>query len=102
MSTLSYPGFIRFALENWMIGFNEINRSFRKRVFVKDLQKMIPEIKSSDLMTGGAWVRAQAIGRNGELIDDFAFEFTGKSSFIFIDFHRSDFWKCFFPGSHGS
>ena len=79
MSTLSYPGFIRFALENWMIGFNEINRSFRKRVFVKDLQKMIPEIKSSDLMTGGAGVRAQAIGRNGELIDDFAFEFTEKS-----------------------
>ena len=40
---------------------------------------MIPEIKSSDLMTGGAGVRAQAIGRDGELIDDFAFEFTEKS-----------------------
>ena len=77
--TLSYPGFIKFALQNWLIGFNEINRSFRKSVFVKDLRKMIPEIKSSDLVPGGSGVRAQAIGYDGELIDDFAFEFTKKS-----------------------
>lgn len=79
LGTLTYPGFIKFALQNWLIGFNEINRSFRKSVFVKDLQKMIPEIKSDDLTTGGAGVRAQAIGFDGELIDDFAFEFTDKS-----------------------
>jgi len=79
IGTLTYPGFIKFALQNWLIGFNEINRSFRKSVFVKDLQKMIPEIKSDDLTTGGAGVRAQAIGFDGELIDDFAFEFTDKS-----------------------
>ena len=79
IGTLTYPGFIKFALQNWLIGFNEINRSFRKSVFVKDLQKMIPEIKSEDLDTGGAGVRAQAIGYDGELIDDFAFEFTEKS-----------------------
>ena len=78
-STLTYPGFIKFALQNWLIGFNEINRSFRKSVFVKDLQKMIPEINSTDLISGGAGVRAQAIGFDGELIDDFAFEFTEKS-----------------------
>lgn len=79
IGTLTYPGFIKFALQNWLIGFNEINRSFRKSVFVKDLQKMIPEIKSEDLDAGGAGVRAQAIGYDGELIDDFAFEFTEKS-----------------------
>ncbi len=79
IGTLTYPGFIKFALQNWLIGFNEINRSFRKSVFVKDLQKMIPEIKSEDLDAGGAGVRAQAIGYDGELIDDFAFEFTDKS-----------------------
>ncbi|MBM01250.1 MAG: L-2-hydroxyglutarate oxidase [Chloroflexi bacterium] len=79
LSSLTYPGFVKFGLQNWMTGLKEINRSYRKGVFVRDLKRMIPEIKSSDLMSGGSGVRAQAIGIDGTMIDDFAFEFTDKS-----------------------
>ena len=78
-STITYPGFVRFALQNWKTGVSEINRSFRKKVFVKDLQKMIPEIKSSDVYSGGSGVRAQAISNDGKIIDDFAIEVKEKS-----------------------
>ena len=59
---------------NWRTGFMEINRSLRKSIFLKDLQKMIPDLKSDDLIKGGSGVRAQAIGYDGSLIDDFAIE----------------------------
>ena len=78
-STLTFPGFIKFGSKNWMTGVKEINRSYRKSVFVRDLQKMIPDVKSSDLIPGGAGVRAQAIGNDGSMIDDFAIEVTNKS-----------------------
>ena len=74
LSTLTYPGFIRFSSMNWRTGFMEINRSLRKSIFLKDLQKMIPDLKSDDLIKGGSGVRAQAIGYDGSLIDDFAIE----------------------------
>jgi len=78
-STLTFPGFIKFGSKNWMTGVKEINRSYRKSVFVRDLQKMIPDVKSSDLIPGGSGVRAQAIGNDGSMIDDFAIEVTNKS-----------------------
>ena len=74
LSTLTYPGFIRFSSMNWRTGFMEINRSLRKSIFLKDLQKMIPDLKSDDLIKGGSGVRAQAIGYDVSLIDDFAIE----------------------------
>jgi L-2-hydroxyglutarate oxidase len=46
-------------------------RSFSKGAFTKALQKLIPEIQSSDLVEGGAGVRAQACDRDGGLVDDF-------------------------------
>ncbi len=57
----------------------EMNRSFQKRIFVKDLQKMIPEINASDLGAGGSGVRAQAVGRSGKLLDDFFIERTASA-----------------------
>ena len=46
-------------------------RSFSKQAFTKALQKLIPEIIESDLIPGGAGVRAQASSRDGGLLDDF-------------------------------
>ena len=53
------------------MGFGEYYRSFSKRAFVKALQKLIPQISESDLIQGGAGVRAQACDKTGGLIDDF-------------------------------
>jgi len=77
--TLRFPGFWRVARREWRTGIDEVNRSLRKSVFTKDLQKMIPEIVANDLVTGGAGVRAQAVRRDGTLLDDFAIERTAQA-----------------------
>ena len=51
---------------------SELNRSYRKKVFVRDLQRLLPEITGADLVPGGAGVRAQAVARDGSLLDDFS------------------------------
>jgi L-2-hydroxyglutarate oxidase len=47
-------------------------RSFSKRAFVRDLQQLVPAVSGGDLERGGAGVRAQAVERDGSLLDDFA------------------------------
>ncbi|MBC8215861.1 MAG: L-2-hydroxyglutarate oxidase [Candidatus Marinimicrobia bacterium] len=69
--TLIYPGFWKLVGSYWKTGTAEQIRSFIKPLFVKALQRIIPEINSSDLQTGGAGIRAQALLRNGKLVDDF-------------------------------
>ena len=69
--TLSFPGFWKMTMNNWKIGLGEMHRSYVKSVFVRDLQRLVPEIRSDDLAPGGSGVRAQAVSRNGALLDDF-------------------------------
>ena len=54
----------------------EYHRSWSKASFVHDLQRLMPNLKSEDLVAGGAGVRAQALDRQGRLIDDFRFVHT--------------------------
>ncbi len=70
--TLTWPGFQKVAAKYWQTGLGEMYRSFSKAAFTKALQELIPEIQESDLIPGGAGVRAQACDRNGGLVDDFA------------------------------
>jgi len=69
--TISWPGFRKVAMKYAGTGLGEMYRSFSKSAFTTALQKLIPEIKESDLVEGGAGVRAQACFRNGTLLDDF-------------------------------
>ncbi|MBM4075734.1 MAG: L-2-hydroxyglutarate oxidase, partial [Planctomycetes bacterium] len=71
MESLSYPGFLRLAWKNWRAGMNEMWRSFSKRAFVTALQRLVPEIQSEHLVPAPAGVRAQALKRDGSLVDDF-------------------------------
>ena len=66
-----YPGFWKMAAKFYKMGFQEFRRSYSKDLFVKSLQKLIPEIQSEDIDVGGAGVRAQALERDGKLVDDF-------------------------------
>ena len=59
-------------MRNWRTGLAEVRRSYSKSVFVRDLQRLIPEIREEDLAPGGAGVRAQAVASNGSLLDDFS------------------------------
>jgi (S)-2-hydroxyglutarate dehydrogenase len=70
--TVTFPGFLKLAAANVRTGAQEVLRSFSKRLFARDLARLVPEITPADLVPSGAGVRAQAIGRDGKLIDDFA------------------------------
>ncbi len=69
--TLMWPGFMTIARKYWRTGFGEMYRSYSKVAFTKALKQLIPEIEKTDLVEGGAGVRAQACDRNGGLLDDF-------------------------------
>jgi L-2-hydroxyglutarate oxidase len=71
--SLAFPGFQKAILKFMGFGIGEYYRSMNKAAFTKDLQKLIPEIRKEDLSPGDAGVRALAVGRNGELLDDFVF-----------------------------
>jgi L-2-hydroxyglutarate oxidase len=72
IETILFPGFWRMASKYWSSGLGEYYRSLNKRAFTRALQKLVPEIQSSDLKVGGSGVRAQALDRNGHLLDDFS------------------------------
>ncbi len=65
------PGFWRMARRFWWTGLGEMYRSFSRRAFWKALQQLIPELSFHDLVPAGAGVRAQAVTRDGKLVDDF-------------------------------
>jgi L-2-hydroxyglutarate oxidase len=69
--TLSWQGFHKLTSSYWKVGLREYWRSFNKNVFVKDLQKLVPEIKSSYLEPATAGIRAQACNKAGNLVYDF-------------------------------
>lgn len=69
--TISFKGFWAITAKYWQTGFGELYRSLSKAAFVRALQKLLPEIRESDLVPGGAGVRAQAVSASGALVDDF-------------------------------
>lgn len=69
--TVSFKGFWAMTGKYWQTGFGELYRSLSKAAFVRALQKLLPEIGESDLVPGGAGVRAQAVSADGSLVDDF-------------------------------
>jgi (S)-2-hydroxyglutarate dehydrogenase len=72
-SSLAFPGFWRMARQHWRSGLDEWRRSLSKAAFVRALQRLLPEITENDLVPGGSGVRAQALKRDGTLVDDFYF-----------------------------
>jgi L-2-hydroxyglutarate oxidase len=70
-SIVSWPGFWRLAARFWRIGAYEVRRSFSKAVFVHDLKRLLPALRSEDVHPAGSGVRAQAVDRRGGLVDDF-------------------------------
>jgi L-2-hydroxyglutarate oxidase LhgO len=78
IETLAYPGFWRLAARYWRIGADEMWRSFSKRAFVRALQRLVPAIESQHLDWAPAGVRAQAVGRDGQMLDDFVIDETDR------------------------
>ena len=72
-SSLAFPGFWRMGAKNWRSGLDEFHRSLSKAAFVRALQRLVPDVQPTDLVPGGSGVRAQAVTREGALVDDFKF-----------------------------
>ncbi len=70
---LSYKGLWKFLSKHRPMAWEEFKRSFSRRLFCQSLQRLVPAIQESDLTTGGAGVRAQAMDPAGILVQDFAF-----------------------------
>jgi L-2-hydroxyglutarate oxidase len=68
---LSFSGLWRFMGQHKKMSWDEIRRSFSKELFAQALQRLVPDIRESDLAPGGAGVRAQAMSPAGELLQDF-------------------------------
>ena len=79
MDAVTWPGLQKVAGKYWKTGLGEYKRSFFKAAFTTALQELIPDITSSDLVSGGAGVRAQACDKDGGLLDDFAIQETAKA-----------------------
>ncbi len=79
IEVLTYPGLWQLARAYWRTGLGEIVRSFSKKAFVGSLKKLVPEVEEEDLVPIEAGVRAQALTKDGKLVDDFLI-MEGKNS----------------------
>lgn len=70
---LSFPGLWKFLVRHPRMAWDEGLRSLSKKLFCRSLQRLVPDLREEDLAPGGAGVRAQAISREGELVQDFRF-----------------------------
>lgn len=78
ISTATFPGFWKMAAKYWESGLGEMHRSWSKRAFTHALQKLLPALTENDIQPGGSGVRAQALDRNGKLLDDFHFVYKDR------------------------
>jgi L-2-hydroxyglutarate oxidase len=78
LETLTYGGFLRMAARHWRMGAGEMWRSLSKRAFVKALSRLIPEIRSEQLVPARAGVRAQNVSPDGSMVDDFLVTAAGR------------------------
>jgi len=68
---LTFKGTWKLFGKHWRKGIDEYKRAFSKRLFVKELKKMMPSITVNDVQTSRSGVRAQAIDFDGNMVDDF-------------------------------
>ena len=71
MEALRYRGFHKLATKHWRKGVDEMVRSFSTKAFLKSLQRLVPDLKREHIVRSRTGVRAQALDRNGNLVDDY-------------------------------
>ena len=69
--TLKWPGFRLMARKHWRTGVGELYRAVNRRAFVRQARRYVPDLRYRDVMPARSGVRAQAVSRTGELVDDF-------------------------------
>ena len=78
LTSLRYPGVWHLARQHWRTGLDEVRRSFSAQRFAAEAQRYVPAIGPEDIVPAPAGVRAQALERDGSLVDDFRVSRTGN------------------------
>jgi len=81
-SALGFPGFRALARRYWRTGLAELARDYSKRLFYDTLRRYVPSLRIEQLRPGPSGIRAQALKRDGTLVDDFWFERRGKVTLV--------------------
>lgn len=79
LEILTFSGMIKIAMKHGMFGVSEIYKSLVLSAQVKELQKYVPELTIEDVTRGPSGVRAQAVGSDGTLVEDFIFDETQQN-----------------------
>jgi 2-hydroxyglutarate dehydrogenase len=77
-ATLTWPGSWKMVRRWWRTGLTEIKHALSKSALVRDAQRYVPDLQMDDVQPGHFGIRAQALARDGRLIDDFVFNQTGR------------------------
>jgi 2-hydroxyglutarate dehydrogenase len=70
-SSLPWPGTWRLMRRHWRTGAAELRRALSRQAFAADARRFVPELRANDFVAGPSGVRAQAVARDGTLVDDF-------------------------------
>ncbi|MET8004576.1 L-2-hydroxyglutarate oxidase [Nonomuraea glycinis] len=73
-----WPGTLRMARRHWRTGVKEVYGSLVKGAFLDAARRYVPELTAADLRRAEGGVRAQAVARDGGLVDDFAVDVQGR------------------------
>ena len=79
---IRWPGTFRMLRRHWRAGLGELKRSASKRVFVSEVAEYVPAVSVDDVLPAAAGVRAQAIDRDGSLVDDFRLGVSGNVAWV--------------------
>lgn len=77
--TLGWPGSWRMFARWWRTGVTELHHAASRSALVRDAARYVPEISKNDVQPAFTGVRAQAVARSGELVDDFVFSATERA-----------------------
>jgi (S)-2-hydroxyglutarate dehydrogenase len=81
-STLGWPGSWKMMRRFWRTGLSELRMAASRRAFVAACARYVPELQTGDVVPGPAGIRAQAVGRDGALVDDFVFNDAAGALFV--------------------
>ena len=81
-ATLAWPGSWKMMRRFWRTGISELRMAASRKAFVAACARYLPELEAGDVVDGPAGIRAQAVGRDGALVDDFVFSDAAGALFV--------------------
>jgi len=81
-ATLGWPGSWKMMRRFWRTGISELRMAASRKAFVAACARYLPELEAGDVVDGPAGIRAQAVGRDGALVDDFVFSDAAGALFV--------------------